>query len=50
MKRIEKLAPTRVTTTIYTAVAAKAAAATAAATVVRIERTFIKVKILGSEK
>ena len=51
MKRIEKPAPTRATTTTYTAVVAKAAAATAAAaTVIRTERIFIRVKILGLKK
>ena len=51
IKRIEKPALIRAIITTYTAVAAKAAAATAvAATVVRTERTFIKVKILGLKK
>ena len=46
-----KPAPTRVTTTTYAAVAAKAAAATAVTvTIIRMERTFIRVKILGLKK
>ena len=51
MKRIEKPVSTRATTTTYITVAVKAAVVMAAAVIViRIERIFIKVRILGLKK
>ena len=51
IKRLKKPALTQATTTLYTLVAAKVAAAIIiTATVVRTERTFIRLRILYLEK